>query len=166
MKKYSHKCKIPAVTNVKREKKSHKCKIQKKKKTWNVKKWIIVGFYLDVQVTGTWMSYTWLFVYWAIRHCFNIMKMPYSMTILEYLVVRIPVCPVIVHHLILFIPRHAKSGGVLCHNYPICLSVRPSISASFPIPNLSIFDPPSSNFAWTLISGRSGIGLQMSNIRL
>ena len=45
-----------------------------------------------------------------------------------------------------------------------CPAVRPSvppfISASFPDSNLNSFDRFSLNFAWTLISERSGLGLQ------
>ena len=45
---------------------------------------------------------------------------------------------------------------------PKIWSVRPSVSTSFPDSSLSRFDRFSSNFAWTLISGRSGLELQMS----
>ena len=44
----------------------------------------------------------------------------------------------------LFIPRHTKRGGVLCYTLRKtfeCLSVRPSVSASFPDSNLSRFWP-------------------------
>ena len=42
-----------------------------------------------------------------------------------------------------------------------CPSIHPSVSASFLDSNLSSFNRFSSNFAWTLISGRSGLRLQM-----
>ena len=43
---------------------------------------------------------------------------------------------------IIFIPRHTKSGGVLCYTlWKFWVSVRPSVSASFPDSNLSSFWP-------------------------
>ena len=77
-----------------------------------------------------------------------------------------------------FIPRHTKSGGVLCYTLQTveCLSVHPSTQIeyyvtcssirSYVLPSVSgsltsvYFARFSSNFAWTLISGRSGLGLQ------
>ena len=57
-------------------------------------------------------------------------------------------------------PANFCGGGIMLYP-PNRLSVRPSVSASFPDSNLSSFWPFSSNFAWTLISGKSGLGLQM-----
>ena len=45
---------------------------------------------------------------------------------------------------IIFIPSHTKSGGVLVYplnHLSVCLSIRPSVSASFPDSNLSSFWP-------------------------
>ena len=61
---------------------------------------------------------------------------------------------------VLLYPATQKGEGIMLYN-PNRLSVRPSVSASFPISNFSIFDRFSSNFAWILISGTSGLGLHM-----
>ena len=72
-----------------------------------------------------------------------------------------------------FIPRHFKKFGVLCYTLhskncvrvpvvpSVCLSVRPSVSASFSLSAGSIFNQFSSNLLWELILGRSVIGLQI-----
>ena len=55
----------------------------------------------------------------------------------------------------IFIHRHL-SGRVSCLSEPFeRLSIRPPVSASFPISYLSIFDRFSSNFAQALLSGTS-----------
>ena len=53
-----------------------------------------------------------------------------------------------------------KSGGVLCYTLSTSLSVRPS-ALRFRTLTWVVFDRVCSDFAWTLISGRSGLGLQM-----
>ena len=63
----------------------------------------------------------------------------------------------------LFIPRHTKSGRVLCYTLRT-LSVRPSVcppALRFRALTLVPFDLFSSNFAQTLVSGRSDMGLQV-----
>ena len=59
----------------------------------------------------------------------------------------------------IFIPRYTKSGGVFCYTLRT-LSVRPS-ALRFHALTLVPFDLFSSNFALTLVSGRSGMGLQV-----
>ena len=61
------------------------------------------------------------------------------------------------------LPQKKWWGITVCYTLrTVWVSFRPSISASFPDFNLSSFLPIFfSMFAWTLISGRSGLGLQM-----
>ena len=73
--------------------------------------------------------------------------------------------------IIVFIPHHTKSGEVLCYTLQKFLkylkfgvSVHPPVCPSalhFRTLTGVVFDRFSSNFAWTLILGRSGLRLQM-----
>ena len=62
-------------------------------------------------------------------------------------------------HLLLLYPAIQKVAGY--YVIPSEPFECPSVSTSFPDSTLSSFDRFSSDFAWTLISGRSGLGLQM-----
>ena len=70
-------------------------------------------------------------------------------------------CSYVVKWFLLLYPATQNMAGYYVIP-PNRLSVRLSIrQPSFPDSNLSSFDRYSSNFAWTLISGRSGFGLQV-----
>ena len=61
----------------------------------------------------------------------------------------------------IFIPRHKRSGRVLIYTIrTVWLSGRPS-ALRFRTLTWVVFDRFSSNFAWALISGRSGLGLHI-----